>query len=230
MERLKRAVFLDRDGTLNWDVGYLNNPAQVELLPGVAPALRAFREAGYMLVCVTNQSGVARGLITEEQIHAIHQRLAQLLEQQGVTLDACYYCPYHPEGTMEPFIREAQGRKPRPGMLLQAAKELNLDLTQSWMIGDSGRDVNAGLNAGCATIWLTEQKSEHPAPQQVHAIARNWEEAAQTLLRMSQEGVNGSTTPRHIEELLPPDSLVETLYETSLAEAQREAEGGEPCS
>lgn len=150
------AVFVDRDRTLIEDPGYIADPAQVQLLPGAAEAVALLRAAGYPVVVVTNQSGIARGLITEEQLAAVHQRLQALLQQQGTGVDAIYYCPYldGPEAVVESYRRASSLRKPQPGMLLAAARELNLDLESSWMVGDSVSDIEAGRAAGCRTIRL----------------------------------------------------------------------------
>jgi D-glycero-D-manno-heptose 1,7-bisphosphate phosphatase len=149
------AVFFDRDGTLIRDPGYLNHPDQVQLLDGAAEALQEFQQLGYQTVVVSNQSGVARGIVSVEMLERIHDRLRELLAVKGATLDAIYYCPYHPDGTVPEFRKDSDWRKPRPGMLLAAATEMDLDLSRSWMIGDSDRDVRAGRSAGCKTILIT---------------------------------------------------------------------------
>ena len=150
----QKAVFLDRDDTLIHDPGYINHPSQVKLLPGVGQSLALLKKMGYLLVIVTNQSGVARGIITEKGLEEIHHHLKKLLADEGVYIDAIYHCPYHPEGTVEKYARESDLRKPGPGMPLLAAKEMDIDLSRSWMIGDSYRDVAAGSRAGCKTILL----------------------------------------------------------------------------
>ncbi|HDS83619.1 MAG TPA: D-glycero-beta-D-manno-heptose 1,7-bisphosphate 7-phosphatase [Phycisphaerales bacterium] len=149
-----KAVFLDRDDTLISDPGYISDPAQVKLLPHVGQSLSMLKKMGYLLVVVTNQSGIARGIVTEQRLEQIHHHLKKLLADEGVYLDAIYYCPYHPDGTVEQYTLESDLRKPQPGMLLKAAEELEIDLSQSWMIGDSYRDVAAGTRAGCRTILL----------------------------------------------------------------------------
>ncbi len=156
-----RAVFLDRDDTLIEDPGYINHPGQVKLLPGAAQAVRKLREKGFKLVVVSNQSGVARGIVSEEVLEQIHSRLKELLAEQQAYVDKIYYCPYHPDGSIEQYRKESDMRKPNPGMLLKAAEELGLDMESSWMIGDSYRDVTAGSAAGCRTILL---KSYNPRP------------------------------------------------------------------
>lgn len=150
----KRAVFLDRDHTIIGDPGYLDDPGAVALLPGVDGAIRSLAEAGYKIVVVTNQSGVARGLISEETLDNIHREMCRRLEAAQAHVDAVYYCPYHPDGTIEKYAIDSELRKPQPGMLLQAAREMDLDLAASWMVGDSSRDVEAGQRAGCQTIRL----------------------------------------------------------------------------
>jgi len=148
------AVFFDRDGTLIEDPGYLSHPDQVKLLDGAAETLKEVSLLGYKTVVVSNQSAVARGIVSEEMLERIHQRLRELLALKGASLDGIYYCPYHPDGVIPNYRRDSDWRKPEPGMLLAAAEEMDLDLKQSWMIGDSGRDVEAGRRAGCRTILL----------------------------------------------------------------------------
>ncbi len=163
-----KAIFLDRDDTLIEDPGYINHPDQVKLLDGVAEALAELKVMGYKLVVVTNQSGVARGIITEDALNKIHDRLMQLLAEKGVFLDRIYYCPYHPDGVIPKYRKESNWRKPSPGMLLAAAEQIDIDLGQSWCIGNSGRDVEAGVQAGCKTIlinnYLHSRQLEAPLP------------------------------------------------------------------
>ncbi|MHC4808016.1 MAG: D-glycero-alpha-D-manno-heptose-1,7-bisphosphate 7-phosphatase [Planctomycetota bacterium] len=149
-----KAIFLDRDGTLIEDPGYISNPDQVRLLDGVAEALAEFKALGYKLIVTSNQSGVARGIVTEKALEETHNRLKQLLAEKGGHLDKIYCCPCHPDGVIPKYRKESDWRKPNPGMLLAAADELDVDLSQSWVIGNEGRDVEAGLRAGCKTIIL----------------------------------------------------------------------------
>jgi D,D-heptose 1,7-bisphosphate phosphatase len=149
-----KAIFLDCDGTLIEDVGYINNPDHVKLLDGVAEALTEFKALGYKLIVTSNQSGVARGIVTEKILGEIHNRLKQLLAEKGAYLDQIYYCPYHPDGVVPKYRKESDWIKPNPGMLLAAVDEMNIDLSQSWVIGNSTRDVEAGLRTGCKTILL----------------------------------------------------------------------------
>jgi D-glycero-D-manno-heptose 1,7-bisphosphate phosphatase len=147
---LKRAIFLDRDGTINEERNYLIDPAELVLLPGVGAALRRGREAGYLLVVVTNQSGVARGYFTTAAVAELHEHLQRELRPYGVQIDAFYLCPHHPEHGAGP----CDCRKGEPGMLLQAAREHHIDLAASWMIGDKRSDIEAGSKAGCRSILV----------------------------------------------------------------------------
>jgi len=150
----EKAIFLDRDDTLIEDPGYINSPEQVKLLDGVAEALIELRALGYKLVVATNQSAVARGIVTEKVLGAIHNRLEQLLAEKKAYLDRIYYCPYHPDGAVAKYRKESDFRKPNPGMLLKAAEEIDIDLGQSWCVGNSISDMEAGLRAGCKTILI----------------------------------------------------------------------------
>ena len=154
-----KAIFLDRDDTLIEDPGYINHPDQVKLRDGVAKALIELKHMGYKLIVVSNQSAVARGIVSEQVLGQIHNRLKQLLAEKGAHLDRIYYCPYHPDGVIAKYRKESDWRKPNPGMLLAAADEMDIDLGQSWMIGNSGCDVEAGLRAGCKTILIN--RSSH---------------------------------------------------------------------
>jgi D-glycero-D-manno-heptose 1,7-bisphosphate phosphatase len=159
-----KAIFLDRDGTLIEDPGYINNPDQVKLLDYVPEALMELKATGYKLIVVSNQSAVARGIVTEKVLAKVHERLEQLLAEKGAFLDRIYYCPYHAEGAIPKYRKESNWRKPNPGMLLAAAEEMGIDLGQSWAIGNSPRDIEAGLRAGCKTI-LINRPSGHDQPQ-----------------------------------------------------------------
>jgi D-glycero-D-manno-heptose 1,7-bisphosphate phosphatase len=152
------AVFFDRDNTLIHNDGYLGNPAQVRLLDGAAAAVAGARAAGFAVVTVSNQSGVGRGLITEDDVRAVDARMDDLLlaGDPGAVIDRHYFCPFHPEADVVEYRKDSALRKPKPGMLLAAADELNLDLPRSWLVGDAPRDVEAGQAAGCRTILLRD--------------------------------------------------------------------------
>ena len=189
-----KAVFLDRDNTVMEDPGYIGDPKVVKLLPGVELALKSLSQCGYKLVVVTNQSGIARGLLTEQTLDKIHAELRRQLSQRGAHLDAIYYCPFHPEGTIEEYAKESDLRKPQPGMLQLAAKELDIDLSQSWMVGDSARDIEAGQRAGCKTIRVRSRADHHATPGlendedvQADYTVRNLVDAARVILRAPRQ-------------------------------------------
>jgi D-glycero-D-manno-heptose 1,7-bisphosphate phosphatase len=155
----KRAVFVDRDGTVIEDTGFIRRVEEVKLLPAAAEAIVRLNKAGWAVIVVTNQSGVARGLLSEKDIAATNQRMTELLKKEGAHVDAVYYCPHLPEGKVTEYAVVCDCRKPRPGMFLRAAREHDIDLTKSVTIGDAPRDVEAGLNAGTKAILLTESEA-----------------------------------------------------------------------
>ncbi|HTI86464.1 MAG TPA: D-glycero-beta-D-manno-heptose 1,7-bisphosphate 7-phosphatase [Alphaproteobacteria bacterium] len=152
--RAKPAIFVDRDGVVLEMVDYLNRVDQVALAPGVAEAIRAINDAGVPLVIVTNQSAIARGMLTEAGLETIHARMKELLAAAGARIDAIYYCPHHPEAGESAYRRDCECRKPKPGMLREAANDLGLDLSRSVMVGDHATDIEAGANAGVAQAML----------------------------------------------------------------------------
>lgn len=147
-EASRPAVFLDRDGTLTEYRGFITEPSQLRVVDGACETLNSFRTAGFAVVLVTNQSAIGRGMIDDDQLHGIHSELVSQLTSGNAYLDAIYYCPEAPVHSDETVI-ESLDRKPGPGMLLQAAEDLKLDLPRSWMIGDRTSDILAGHNAGC---------------------------------------------------------------------------------
>ena len=140
---MNKAFFLDRDGVLIEQVEYIRNPDDVKLLPGAAAALKLIRDSGYLAVVVSNQSGIARKKFTLDELMAVQERMYDLLAAQGERIDGFYFCPH------DPHVEVCPCRKPRPGMILQAARELGIDVSASFMIGDRPADVETGLNAGC---------------------------------------------------------------------------------
>ncbi|GHG13199.1 D-glycero-alpha-D-manno-heptose-1,7-bisphosphate 7-phosphatase [Streptomyces filamentosus] len=173
-------MFLDRDGTLTEPRHYPSRPGDLVLQPGIGAPLRALQHAGWALVVVTNQSGVARGFFTESSLDAMHERLAELLAAQKVRLDGIYACPHHPEGTVPEYRRTCECRKPAPGMLYQAAHNLGLDCSRSWTVGDSPCDIAAGQAAGTRTALVGTCPSEPP-----DAHCPTTAEALYTVLRSS---------------------------------------------
>lgn len=170
MSSMQPAVFLDRDNTIIHNDGDLGDPAQVRLIQGAASAIASLKGLGYSIVVITNQGGVARGKYTEKDVQAVHERINELVRQtSGGSIDRFYYCPYHPEGTVEQYKREHPWRKPQPGMLTQAAQDMQIDMAQSWMVGDQMRDIEAGLAVKVRTVLLRED-AEELTPLQIEQL------------------------------------------------------------
>ena len=159
----QKAVFLDRDGTINKYVGFLRKLDDFELLDGVSKAIKMINESGYLAIVVTNQPVVARGEVTVDELDVIHKKMETLLGQDGAYIDGLYICPHHPDSGFDGEIKElkieCECRKPKPGMILKAAKDFNIDLSNSYMIGDSENDIKAGMAAGCKTRKVDEDNS-----------------------------------------------------------------------
>ncbi len=172
LRKKQKAVFLDRDGTINAYVGFLCDIEQFELLPDAAKSIRRIHDMGYLAIVVTNQPVIARGELTDEQLNQIHHKMETLLGLEGAYLDAIYYCPHHPDrgypGEIPDLKIECCCRKPKPGMLLQASKDLNIDLSSSWMIGDKMTDVLAGKAASCQSILLGKTSDNIPQAQTLY--------------------------------------------------------------
>lgn len=158
LQNKQKAVFLDRDGTINKYVGFLRDIDEFELLDGAADAIKKINASGYLAIVVTNQPVIARGEVSFEELERIHNKMETLLGKEGAYLDAIYFCPHHPhkgyEGERPELKFDCNCRKPKPGMLLKAAQDFNIDLAQSWMIGDGENDIRAGQNAGCRTVLI----------------------------------------------------------------------------
>ena len=189
MSGARRAVFIDRDGTISEEVGYVNHVSRYRVFPFAAEAVRALNEAGWLAVLVTNQAGVARGYFKEELIGQVHGLLAAELERGGARLDAVYYCPHHPSVGEPPYRFDCDCRKPRPGLLLRAAEELNLDLSRCWMVGDRHSDVELARNAGVRSAFVLtgygRGELEHQSdawPQRPELIAENLLEAVKKIV------------------------------------------------
>ena len=161
----QKAIFLDRDGTINKYVGFLGNIDDFELLEGVSEAIKMINQSGYLAFVVTNQPVIARGEVTWDELHEIHKKMETLLGMDGAYIDGIYICPHHPnkgfEGERPEYKMECDCRKPKPGMLLQAAKDYNINLKESYMIGDSERDVEAGKSAGCKDSFIIETNGKN---------------------------------------------------------------------
>jgi D,D-heptose 1,7-bisphosphate phosphatase len=151
---MNKAIFLDKDGTLIVDVPYNVDPARIELYFDIGPALQRLQTAGYKLIVISNQAGVARGYFVEDALDGVIAALRNQLSAFGVMLDGFYYCPHHPDGSVTTYAIDCDCRKPQPGLIQRAARDHNIDLSQSWMVGDILNDVEAGNRAGCRTLLI----------------------------------------------------------------------------
>ncbi len=151
---MAKAVFLDRDGTINVELEFLHRPEEFIFIPGAPQAIKLLNDAGFLVIVVTNQSGIARGYYDEAAVHRLHRHVDAELACFGARVDAYYFCPHHPEYGIGDYGMECECRKPKPGMLFRAAADLSLDLPASFMIGDKLLDVQAGLSAGCHSLLV----------------------------------------------------------------------------
>lgn len=188
----RRAIFLDRDGTLNEEVGYVFDLAQFRLYDYAAEAVRLINEAGWLVIVVTSQAGIARGIYTESFLAELHQQMATELSQTGATIDAIYYCPHHPTDGEAPYRRECDCRKPKPGMLRRAAEDLNVDLSASFVIGDRFRDWAMAQAVGARGVLVLTgygqeelERDQDAWPQQPDHVAENVLEAVRWVLKQS---------------------------------------------
>ena len=174
LKNKQKAIFLDRDGTINKYVGFLKNDKDFELIPGVSSAVKSFNDNGYLVIVITNQPVIARGEVTIEELNNIHNKMETLLGKDGAYVDAIYYCPHHPhkgyEGEITELKIECECRKPKPGLILKAAKDFNIDIASSWMIGDSENDILAGKNAGCKTALISSELKNYGQDKTVKSL------------------------------------------------------------
>ena len=172
----QKAIFLDRDGTINKYVGFLRNIDDFELIEGVAEAIKLINQSGYLAIVVTNQPVIARGEVTWEELNEIHKKMATLLGKEGAYVDGIYICPHHPdkgfEGERPEYKIDCECRKPKPGLLLRAANDFNIDLSESYMIGDSHRDVEAGENAGVKKSIKVEENETNALLKTIQSFIR----------------------------------------------------------
>lgn len=180
-----KAVFLDKDGTLVEDIPYNVDPTLIRLAESAIEGLCLLQEAGYRLLVVTNQSGVARGFFTEDDLYPVQKRLQELLSPARIILSGFYYCPHYPQGSVRQYAVECSCRKPQPGMLYQAARDHQIDLKESWLVGDILHDVEAGNRAGCKTVLINnghETEWDVTPVRQPDFIVKNLKDAAQFIL------------------------------------------------
>jgi D-glycero-D-manno-heptose 1,7-bisphosphate phosphatase len=186
----RRAVFFDRDGTLNEEVGYVDALSRFHLYPFASAAVRAINEAGMVAVVVTNQSGVGRGMFPEELVHAVHERMTSEMQQAGAILDAIYYCPHHPAAEIERYRVECSCRKPLPGMMEEAARRFGILLDESFVIGDRYLDVEMAHRVKAASVLVRTGFGEsewemyrNASALQPHHVAENVSDAVEWILK-----------------------------------------------
>ncbi|MBI3950771.1 MAG: HAD family hydrolase [Acidobacteria bacterium] len=194
MTMLNRAIFLDRDGTVNVEVGYVNHLDRLELYPWTAEAIRLINQAGYKAIVLTNQSGVARKYMTEELVRKIHEKLQSELRRQGAYLDAIYYCPHHPAAPDPAYRIDCECHKPKPGMVERGRREFNLDLTQSFVIGDKYLDIELARNVGAKGVLVLTgyglgeyEHLSHTWPKQPDYVAESLLAAVQWILNQGRD-------------------------------------------
>lgn len=189
MSQKQAAVFLDRDGTINIEKEYLYRIEDLELISGTGKAIALLNQAGYRVIVVSNQSGIGRGYYSEADVHHLHRHIDRVLAQDGAAVDAYYYCPHHPEHGQGEYRRECSCRKPLPGMILQAAQDLGINLATSFMVGDKSVDVQAGKAAGCTPILV---RTGYGADEEQHLhdkvpVVDNLLAAAEMIIKRCQK-------------------------------------------
>lgn len=156
-------IFLDRDGVINKDrEDFVRKWDEFEFVPGVINSIKTLNDMGFNIIIASNQSGIARGFLTEKDLEIIHRKMIEKIEKYGGKILDIFYCPHHPEGKIKRYEKNCECRKPKPGMLFKAARLYNIDLSKAWMIGDEDRDIYAGRNAGCRTIKVERNKGLDP--------------------------------------------------------------------
>ena len=192
---MNRAVFLDRDGVITQEPPhYAHELSQLELIPKAADAIRLLNENGFVVIVASNQAGIAHGYYREEDAILFHQAMKENLAKEGAYIDAIYYCPHHPEAKIDRYRVDCNCRKPKPGMLTRAEKELNIDLKQSFIVGDKLSDIEAGKRAGCKTIMVrTGYGVEELKSNELDCdyVANDLYDAVQHILYLSHKLVNG---------------------------------------
>jgi D,D-heptose 1,7-bisphosphate phosphatase len=200
-----KAVFLDKDGTIIPDVPYNVDVSKISLSESVVEGLQLLQSGAYLLVVVSNQSGVAYGYFNTQEVENVRSALAEKCAGLGIYLDGFYYCPHHPEGTVGPYTKECDCRKPQPGLLLKASSDMNIDLSSSWMIGDILNDVEAGNRAGCQTILINngnETEWQTGAMRKPKYKAKDFADAARYILSANKKRKDGKKVERHKKYLM----------------------------
>jgi D-glycero-D-manno-heptose 1,7-bisphosphate phosphatase len=183
---MNRAIFIDKDGTLLTDVPYNVDPEKVSFSPLCMEGLRDLQSEGFMLIIITNQSGIARGYFDVAAFHRLRSHVDTLLREQGIKIHDWFFCPHYPEGKITAYAIDCDCRKPKPGLIKRAARKFNIDLTKSWIIGDILHDIEAGNRAGCRTILINngnETEWNHTADRKPTHVVSNINEAAEFILQ-----------------------------------------------
>jgi D-glycero-D-manno-heptose 1,7-bisphosphate phosphatase len=187
-------VFLDRDGTISEEVGYINHPSRLQVYSWAPEAVKLLNQQGFKVIVVTNQAGVARGYFKEDLVRVVHERLRSEMEKAGAHLDAIYYCPHHPSAGEPPYRQDCDCRKPRPGMLQRAVNEFGIDLTRSFVVGDRYGDVELAHNGGAHSIFVLSgyglgeyEYQRHNWKSQPEWVAKDLLEAARIILREASQ-------------------------------------------
>lgn len=173
-KKARRAVFLDRDGTINVEKNYLHKIEDFEFIPGAPEAIRRLKDAGFLVIVVSNQAGIARGYFDEAAVEALHRHMQSELARIGTAIDAFYFCPHHPEEGVGAYKVDCDCRKGEPGMLLRAAEEYDIDLHASFMVGDKLADIEAGERAGCRSILVLTGYGASVAAQPASALVEKY--------------------------------------------------------
>jgi D-glycero-D-manno-heptose 1,7-bisphosphate phosphatase len=179
---MKRAVFIDRDGTLSEEVGYINHASRFHLFPYAASAVKHLNENDWLAIVITNQAGVARGYFSEEVIQTVHEQMTKDLESDGARLDAIFYCAHHPSVGEPPYRFDCDCRKPKPGLVSRAAQEFDIDLSESWMVGDRYSDVELARNAGVKSMFVMSGYGRGEWEHQRQSWTQQPDQVAENLL------------------------------------------------
>lgn len=221
------AVFLDRDGTIIEDTGYVARPEDVRVLPGVPAALTKLKQFGFLRIIASNQSGVARGLLSEDDLQSVHARMIELLQKNGADVDDSFYCPYlaGSQARVDEYRVDSPLRKPSPGMLVEAARRHEIDMQRSWMVGDSPTDVEAGARAGCRTILIARNGEPHGGDHVRPAFLASSLEEAVNLIGTHMNEPSEDNTGKHTGRDASMTEIVQTLERISdqIDRAQRSA-------
>jgi D-glycero-D-manno-heptose 1,7-bisphosphate phosphatase len=197
----RRAVFIDRDGTISEEVGYINHVSRFRLFPYAPAAIKRLNENGWLAIVITNQAGVARGYFSEDTIQAVHDAMTNELKSNGAQLDAVYYCAHHPSVGEPPYRFDCDCRKPKPGLILRAAKNFDIDLKKSWMVGDRYSDVELARNAGVKSMFVLSGYGRGEWEHQRASWTEQPDLVAEDLLEAVRLIVSGSVECADLSEL-----------------------------